>query len=110
MASEIIEEVRHLLENGAHISAQAASRLTLALLVDIKNDQEEASKNQKKILENPMVRFGFFWKEHPKRVILWGVGLFMAINAWFVSGWRQPILKGILTTLGFPPEVVDMVP
>ena len=58
------------------------------------------------VRRNPFFIAGKYAKEYPKRSALWMAALFMVINMWFVSGWRQPVLVAIFKWLGLPEELV----
>jgi hypothetical protein len=89
-------EVRQLLEDEKNFSTRAGLRLVLTMLVEI----DEASKAQ--ILANKELEKRVTNLEN-KNIIMWAGKykwlaalysfiLFIAMNAWFVSGFRKPML------------------
>jgi len=107
---EIIRELREIVQGDSQITAKTANRLTLAALADVLENQKIAAQERKELRENPAVKLGFFYREHPKRVYLFLAIFLSLMNVWFVSGFRQPILRGLFVWIGMPQEIVDLIP
>lgn len=118
---KMIDELSEILNDKNQINSRTANRLTLAAMKEILQNQqesrqiyeslfEEAKREREKLQNNLAVQAGFFIEQHPKRFLLFVVLFLTFINAFYISGFRQPILKGIFTILGVPPELIEIIP
>jgi hypothetical protein len=96
MADEIRQEVRELLEDEKNFSTRAGLRLVLTMLMEIDSASKEQVKAGRELerrvsaLEKKNI---IMWLgEHKYLTALYSILLFLAANAWFVSGIRKPML------------------
>lgn len=107
---EMLEELRQILGAEAPISQKVTTRLTLAALAEVLTKVEEIKCIQREIEKNYAIRAGAFIERHPKRTILGVILIMAATNAWFVSGFRKPLITAILKALGLPDDLTSLIP
>lgn len=122
MSDDLVEKLQEMLEGGKTIPPALRDQMMLALLVSLNRktgDLQSAiqgidAANNAKIsaLRNEMrSEFAFLrsrcimcWIEkHPKLAAFLAVVLLSAVNMWFVSGFRKPVLAWLL---GVPPDLI----
>lgn len=85
--------------NSAKESGDDESRITFVVLKTIYEDVRELREEVK---VNPIYNLGNFIRANPRTFAILLAILFIVINAWFVSGWRRPLL----IWLGLPEELI----
>lgn len=109
---ELNQAVTEMLTGGKRMAQTDVNRLVLSMLADIRARQKDIIEAQQdharrvKALEDASIVF--FIRAHKKTsAIIFIAGLFV-LNAWFVSGWRQPLIKAMLGMVGIdiPEELI----
>lgn len=90
----LLQELDRSIDNATD-NDDAEARLVLSVLKLIYLEVKELNGN-------PMVKVGQFIRDNPKVTITLVIVIVFFLNAWFVSGFRQPLLAW----LGIPIELV----
>lgn len=85
--------------NVAKESGDDESRITFVVLKTI---YEDVRQLRTQVNSNPFYSLGNFIRSNPRTFAILLAIVFIILNAWFVSGWRRPLL----IWLGIPEELI----
>lgn len=105
--NDLTERVQAMLENGKSIPPTLRNGLMLSLLIDL-NRQNEQIMEQLTLLKTDVghvkSRSILIWIErHPRAAAFVALVVMTLSNAWFVSGYRKPLLAWVL---GVPEDAI----
>jgi hypothetical protein len=104
---DLTERVQAMLENGKSIPPTLRNGLMLSLLIDL-HHQNKQIMDQLTLLKTDVghvkSRSILIWVEkHPRAAAFLVLAAMTLSNAWFVSGYRKPLLAWVL---GVPEEAI----
>ncbi|HAE59770.1 MAG TPA: hypothetical protein DCG54_09780 [Anaerolineae bacterium] len=104
---DLAARVQALLENGKSIPPTLRNGLMLSLLIDLHRQNREIVEELKAIkvdVSHVKSKSILIWVEkHPRMAGFIALAAMTLSNAWFVSGYRKPILAWLL---GVPEDTI----
>jgi hypothetical protein len=108
---QMLDELRQIATGEARLSQKAMSQLTLAAIAEVILSQQALEAKLNALLANPLVRLGGTIQAQPKKAAMLGLLLLALFNSLgFLSEFWRPMLRAALLGLGFPAELMEVLP
>ena len=98
----IYDDITDLLDTNGNLDSELRGRYMLIALREIGRDLKDLKLLKDKVEELERVSIIRFMQKNPKTAALLVVAIFVVLNAWFVSDFRQIILQ----VLGLPKDLI----
>lgn len=98
----IYDDITDLLNGNGELDPEVRGRYTLIALREIGRDLKGLKKLEEKVEDLERKSIILFLQRHPTSSAIIVIAIFVLLNAWFVSEFRQTILQ----LLGLPKDLL----